>query len=219
MEEGRCDFDGAQEGDPVAFRRLVEPHLARLESLIRLRIGSRLRQRLDAEDVVQETLLKAHGALGTFEWRGASSFFQWLSSIAENTLRDLERLHLLSGKAGAGREVPLSKPVVGGEGAPRTLADLLASSGVSPSKAMRRDERFERLERSLDQLPAEQRDALVLARVQGVSIEEVARRMGRSRGAVSMLILRALRKLEEVFGQTDSLHLPDRSLGEKPEER
>ena len=52
--------------------------------------------------------------------------------------------------------------------------------------------------------------ARLLARIDGLSIEEVARRMNRSPNAVSHILLRALRKLRESLGDTESLHLPDR---------
>ena len=53
-----------------------------------------------------------------------------------------------------------------------------------------------------------------LARVERLPISEVARRMDRSPGATSQLLWRALRKLKDSFGSTDSLHLPPRALEE-----
>lgn len=208
-------LERAQSGDRAAFDGLVAPHRDRLESLIRLRLGKRLRQRLDAEDVVQETLLKAYGSMGSFQWQSEAAFFRWLATIAEHVLHDLERQHLLSQKAAAGREVRLEGPLQGGDCSSSTseLGDLLAKSGVSPSRAFRRDERFTRLERAIDELSPEHREVLLLTRIQGVPVEEVAQQLGKSRGAVSMLILRALRELKAAFGHTDSLHLPEKSLG------
>ena len=90
----------------------------------------------------------------------------------------------------------------------------VADSGVSASKAERRNERLERFEKALNQLSPDYRQAIVLSRIEGLSIEEVARRMNRSPNAVSHILLRALRKLRARFGDTESLHLPDRGFGE-----
>jgi len=55
-------------------------------------------------------------------------------------------------------------------------------------------------------------------RVEGLEFEEAGRRMGRSPDAVKQLLYRALKKLRESFGDTESLHLPERSLlAEGPE--
>ena len=218
-------LERAKAGDRNAFDGLVAPHRDRLEGLVRLRLGKRLRQRIDAEDVVQETLLKAYRSIGSFQWQSEASFFRWLSTIVENVLHDLERRHLMSQKAGAGREIRLGQPVDPGGSTDAGLEGLLQASGVSPSRALRRDERFARLERALDELSPEHREVLLLTRVQAVPVEEVARRLGKSRGAVSMLILRALRELKAAFGHTDSLSLPEKSLeppaemGEPPSSR
>jgi RNA polymerase sigma-70 factor (subfamily 1) len=211
-EDPKCLFDCAKGGDRGAFDRLVLAHRARIESFVRLRLVKALRQRIDPEDVVQESLLKAYSSIWTCEWRGEAAFYRWLATVAEHVLHDLERRHLLSKKAGANRELPLATPMARDESGLGQLGDFLRASGVSPSKAMRRDERFERLQSALDTLSPEHREVLLLARVQGVAVTDVARRLGKSRGAVSMLILRALRELRAAFGHTDSLGLPERSL-------
>jgi RNA polymerase sigma factor (sigma-70 family) len=80
---------------------------------------------------------------------------------------------------------------------------------------MRREERFERLEKALDSLPHDYRTVITLMKVRGLSLKDVARRMGRSPDAVTMLHLRVLRKLRAAYGEanTESLHLPhDRTL-------
>ena len=93
----------------------------------------------------------------------------------------------------------------------------VAASEVSPSKAERRNERFEHFEAALKQLSPDYRQAILLAKIEGLSIEEVARRMNRSPSAVSHILLRALRKLRESLGDTESLHLPDRRFAPEGE--
>jgi len=82
---------------------------------------------------------------------------------------------------------------------------------------LRREERFAQLQRALDGLGPEDREVILLARIQGLPLKEIATRMGRSHAAVAQLLSRALRKLKRSFGDTESLHLPDRSLEKKRE--
>lgn len=190
----------AQSGDRGAFDELVDLYEGRLTALIHSRLGDGLARHIDAEDILQESLTKAFESLGRFRWDGDESFLRWLGSIAEHRIQDAARRH------GAKGALPLDIDV--------------ADSGVSASKAERRKERLERFEKALDQLSPDYRQAIVLARLEGLSIEEVARRMNRSPNAVSHLLLRALRKLRARFGDTESLHLPDRGFtrGEGSEE-
>ena len=71
-------------------------------------------------------------------------------------------------------------------------------------------ERFDRLQEALDSLVPDQREVILLARIERVPMAEVAVRLRRSPGAVAQLLWRALKNLREQFGDTESLHLPDR---------
>jgi RNA polymerase sigma factor (sigma-70 family) len=64
----------------------------------------------------------------------------------------------------------------------------------------------------LDGLSPEYREVIVLARLKGLRIKEIALRMNRSENAVSLLLSRALAKLKEAFGETESFNLPARRL-------
>ena len=79
---------------------------------------------------------------------------------------------------------------------------------ASPSRTLRRGERLDRLQKALDELPLDYRRVLRGVLVEKLPLTEIARRMGRTPNAVSLLLLRANRKLRESFGDTQSLHLP-----------
>lgn len=85
---------------------------------------------------------------------------------------------------------------------------------IPPSKGLRREERFERLEKALASLSPEYREALTLVRIKGFKIAEAAERMGRTPNAVTHLLMRGLKKLKDSFGDTESLHLPPMRLDE-----
>ena len=187
-------LEKARRGDTVAFDRLAAAHRSRLEALIRSRLGSKLRSRVDIDDVVQETLLRALRSLAAYVDEGPDSFFRWLGGIANHVIL---------------------------EAAKREKRDIIlpidvepASPVISLSKAGARDERFERLRRSLDGLSPDHRLVIVLARLERLPMKEVARRMGRTPDAATQLLWRALQKLKASFGHTDSLHLPPRSLSD-----
>jgi RNA polymerase sigma factor (sigma-70 family) len=161
-------------------------------------MGDRLRAKIEPEDIVQETLTVAFESIGKFRWRGEESFYLWLGSIAEHLIWSLSQKK-------AWGEIRLARDV--------------SATGTSPSKRARRDERFDRLEKALDGLSDDHRQVLRLARLEGLKVKEIAGRMHRSPDAVKKLLARALLRLKESFGDTESLHLPDRRLGAVEDER
>ena len=148
--------------------------------------------RSEIDEVVQETFVLAFEAIARFEWNGEVAFLGWLSRIARNVAIDRAK--------DARRRRYLELP------------DRLEADGASPSRAMRRGERFERLERAIAGLPPDYREAIRLSQLERLKVKEIALRMSRSEFAVKHLLARAVRKLRESFGDTDSLHLPDRPL-------
>ena len=83
---------------------------------------------------------------------------------------------------------------------------------MSPSRLAQRGERLDRLEDALKKLTPDQRDAVRFSRLEGLKVREIADRMGKTPDAVQQLIVRGLRSLRRNFGDTESLHLPDRHL-------
>lgn len=182
----------AQRGDREAFSELAGAHRHALEALARLRMSPQLRRKVEIADIVQETLARALESIGAFRWEGEDSFGRWLNGIARNTILKAARTH----------SIPLEP---GGEW---DVADSRPSAG----RAQRREERFDRLEAALEALTPDQREVVRLARIQGRTAREIASLTGRTEGAVKQLMLRALRSLRRRFGDTESFHLPDRSL-------
>ncbi|MEM7233206.1 MAG: sigma-70 family RNA polymerase sigma factor [Planctomycetota bacterium] len=198
----------AKEGDREAFSALVGQHRTRIEAIVRMRLDPRLRRRLDTEDVVQETLLKAFQALKKFEWRTEREFRSWLLSIAESVCSDTTRRHLVAGKKPIDREVFLDPNADSRRAG--TLVDLLAAPSPTPSRGLRRAERLDRLERALDTLSSHHREVIVLSILRKLSTNEIGRQLDMKPSAVCMLRSRALQKLRQVFGETDSFGLPSR---------
>jgi RNA polymerase sigma-70 factor (ECF subfamily) len=189
-------IERARAGDRQAFDALAARSRAHLESIVRPRLGRQLQGRTGPEDVLQETYLRAWRSIRRFQPRGEGSFLRWLSGIAVRVILEA-----------ASRDGDVSLEVD------------FPSRDPSPSKALQREERFARLEEALETLSSEYRQVLTLVRLEGCSIAETAKRMQRSPNATSKLLLRALRKLRERFGDTESLGLPQRPLQAEEDRR
>jgi len=170
----------------------------------------------DAEDQVQETLIRAWRAYGDFE--GRASLRTWLYRIATNAcLRALEnraRRPLPSGLAGPGDdpagtlaahqpEVPWLQPM------PDALVGAGSSGPADPAAivASRAGMRLA-LIAALQYLPGRQRAVLILRDVLGWRAAEVADLLGTSTGAVNSLLQRARARLEQVAPAADEMHEP-----------
>ncbi len=186
---GEILIEKARGGDQAAFVQIFEAHRHRLREKVAARIGPRLRQFLDPEDVIQETFLRAFQTIPHFRPEGPDSFFRWLAALADHLVLNASR-----------------------KKRPEPLALDLPLSAASASKALRREERLERLKVALRDLTDDQRQAVILARLDGVRTREIARRMGRTEEAVRQLISRGLHRLKRSIGSTDSFHLPEGKL-------
>jgi RNA polymerase sigma factor (sigma-70 family) len=188
-------IERARVGDQGAFADLVSRSREKLESIIRFRVRPELRDRLDMEALAGDTLGRAFESLERFVGSDENAWFAWLAGIARNVvLKEIERLGR-SRTFSLDREIPADDP--------------------SASRTLRREERFERLREALEGLSEDHREAIRLCRIEGLSTRDAARKMNRSPEAVKMLLWRALQELKFKFGDTGSLHLPDRSFGEE----
>jgi RNA polymerase sigma-70 factor (ECF subfamily) len=176
------------EDGPLVLER-YRPYLL---LLARVRLDSRLRSKLDASDIVQQTLLEAHRDRA--QLRGeADAQAAWLRQILArnlaNAVRDLGR-----GKRDVDRERPLQAAL--DESASR-LEGWLAAEQSSPSEQAERHERAVRVAEALERLPVGQREAVVLRHWQGLSLAEIATGLGCTTPAVVGLLQRGLRNLRK----------------------
>lgn len=200
-------IDRARRGEADAFSALVKRHQGPLRALIAIELGDGIRGRVEVDDLLQETLLRAFRSIASFEGNTAEAMRLWLSGIAHHAVVD-EARRLAAQKHDYRREVALAAPAAGDSGTPARGVLDPPSPAASPSRVLRRKERLERLLEAIHALTPEHRQVVILARIEQLPIKEVAVRMGRSEKAASMLLLRALLALRCVFGETDSVSLP-----------
>ena len=166
----------ARAGDSDGFRQLVEKHSRSVFRLAYRMTGNEQ----DAEDIVQETFLRAYRQLNRYESR--SSFGTWLYRIAANCSLDLIR----SRKHNRNRDdaevlqtVPASDPG----------PDRLALSG----------EVQQRVTAAMGELSQQERTAFVLRHFEGLSIEEISAMLGVNGNAAKHSIFRAVQKLRKAL--------------------
>jgi len=170
-------------GDRDAFRHLVERHSRSV-----FRLAYRLTgHEQDAEDVVQETFLRAFRQIRRFEAR--SSFATWLYRITVNCSHDLLRQ-----RPRAGSRPSLDDPDLG---IAARLADASASADPVRELASRRID--ERVRTAMDELSDQERSAFVMRHFDGLSIEEIGRVLDLKTSAAKHSVFRAVHKLRRAL--------------------
>lgn len=169
----------ARDGDSDAFRGLVERHSRAVYRLAHRMTGNPQ----DAEDVVQETFLKAYRQLGRFESR--ANFSTWLHRIAVNCSIDLIRSR--------------KHQETGHDAADLDLLDGAGDHDPSPERLMLSTEVQERVSRAMEGLTHMERAAFVLRHFEGQSIEDISRALGLKANAAKHSIFRAVRKMRLVL--------------------
>ena len=173
----------AKEGSDEALNRLLERCTGKLLALIRLRMDRGLRARVESRDILNATLLKAFQRLDQFEKADGSSLMGWLARIAENELHDQRDYH--------GRQRRDAAKVVALD---HGFDGLEARVRSQTSRLILRDE-LGRLEQALQALDEQQREVILLRKLEELSFSEVGERMGKSADACRMLLARAMAAL------------------------
>ena len=185
----------AREGDVAAREELFTFSRPYLSQCAEHEIASWLRPKHDASDLVQVSLLEAHQAFHNFQ---GHEFLQWLAflrRILERNATDAVR-HYATAKRQSDKEIALYPQ---GSDASSLGGPQLAASGETPSVQAMRQERSDQLRHALEQLPPDYQEVIRLRNLEQLAFEEVAQRMQRTRPAVQMLWMRAIKSLEEVL--------------------
>ena len=194
---GWSDVDGREAalvrrcaaGDELACADLVSEHQRMVVQLAINLLGDRD----EALDLSQEVFLRVFRTIHRF--RGQSSLRTWIYRIAVNQARNRHRFWRRRHRAD---QVSLDAHVA-------AHGDCLCGSEALPDRVLAQKELAERLERALDHLPFDQRSAIVLREVDGLSYEEIAYSLGVAVGTVKSRLTRARRALRLELGEVTSL--------------
>jgi RNA polymerase sigma-70 factor, ECF subfamily len=189
----------AQQGSLSSLGRLMGLYGSYLKLVVASQLDDRLRQRVSASDVVQETFFEAHRDFESFRGACPQEFLAWLRRILVNNLLRAVEQHVTAAKRDVRREVSLDRLQLGVEQSTYRLAALAPKSAETPSAAFERREHEAVLAEVLAELPAEYQEVLRLRHLEGLPFAEVAQKMDRTAGAVRMLWLRSIRRLREEF--------------------
>ena len=191
----------AATGDASAVRTLLEQHRERLLHMVATRMDPRVVQRLDASDVVQDSLLEAHEKLAEYAETRPLPFYPWLRQIAWQRLMHAHERHIHTKQRSVVREqtsmVMLSNDSVQG------LAERLVDDGTSPSGKAMREELQRRVRGALADMSPSDGELLVMRYLEHMSTSEIAATLQISENAVRMRQLRALQKLRESLPDDD----------------
>jgi RNA polymerase sigma-70 factor, ECF subfamily len=162
-----------------------------LHLLARLQCHRRLQAKVDASDIVQQTMVQALRGLEGFRGRSEAETAVWLRQILARHLASLAR-DLGRQKRDAAREQSLEGAL---EQSASRLEGFLAADQSSPSQKAERGELVLRLADALAGLPEAQREAITLHHLQNRTLREIGDELGRTEAAVAGLIKRGLRTL------------------------
>ena len=188
-ESDDLTLDRARKGDLDAYNQLVLKYQERIFA----KVFSMLRNSQDAEEITQDTFIRAHRALATF--RGNASFSTWIYQIGTNLARN--RYWYWRRRK---RDESMSLDADLGEDAGATLHDILSDGAQGPGHEAQHNEFVKKVADSMEQLKPEHALILTMRNVQNMSYDDIADELGLSIGTVKSRINRAREALRELMG-------------------
>lgn len=170
-----------------------------LTMLARVQLDPRLQHKLEASDIVQQTMLEAHRQRADFRGSTDGEQAAWLRQILAHNLTDALR-NLRRAKRDAGREQNLADAL---ERSSARLSAWAAADQTSPSMHAQRGEQAVALANALAELSEAQRDALVLQHWHGWTLKQIADHMNKTPVAVAGLLKRGLHRLREIMATVE----------------
>ena len=186
-------LEQARQGNEHARDALFDKCRNYVSFLARLQVESWLQAKVDASDVVQQTLLEAHRGFEQFRGQSEAEWLGWLRRILTNNTRDFVRHYKGTQKRSAGREISLRNA---DDDFPETFAFEVTDPGETPSQIMIQRENEIQLADAVTQLAEDHQEVILLRSVQRLPFAEIGRRMQRSGPAVQMLWMRAIKNLQ-----------------------
>jgi RNA polymerase sigma-70 factor (ECF subfamily) len=178
----------ASQGDRPAIDELLQRYLPGLRAFIRQRAGPVIRRRESESDLAQSVCREVLEHADRFEFGDEPGFKRWLYTEALRKILDRYEYYTAQ-KRDFRRETPLD----------RLSSSDLQRTFSTPSQFAIKKEELARVEHAFDALSEEQREVISLAHVAGLSRGEIAKRLGKSEGAVRTMLSRALAQLSEIL--------------------
>jgi len=176
-------------GDQEALSALFAKYRPRLAVLIHYRISPELRGFFEVDDILQETFLKAFRDFDQFKYQSPGSFMSWLARISEHVIADLARSQ--------GRRKRHAAEMLRFRSESNPAGPEPVDSRT-PSRILAEEEGLRGLLERLNSLPENYREAILLMKVEGLSTQEAAARLGKSNETTALLLHRALKRFRSL---------------------
>lgn len=191
-------LDLARDGDDGAAGRLLERHRESLRRMADMRLDAKIRQRVDASDIVQEALIEVNRRLPTYLENPVMPFHLWVRQIMTDRLIDAHRRHRVSKK----RSVDVEQaPVVAANLDHSTIqfGNQITDGELTPAAAAIQNEMQRKFEAAIEEMDDQDQEIIVMRHFENLTNQEVAQVLGLTEPAASMRYLRAMRRLRKEF--------------------
>lgn len=172
-----------------------------LAAYIDSQLGTALRRKVEVDDIIQEVSIEAVRSFADVDF-GDREIFSWLCQLAERRIIDAHRRFFGAQKRDAGREMPLGGS--SDDSGHAAVINLLAASMTTATQALSRNQKELHLVAALGKLTAEQREALRLRYVEGMPSKEIAAKLGKTDGAIRVMLTRSLGQLQKLLDPEDA---------------
>lgn len=186
----------AIQGDVDALTTLLEVHGPVVRAAIVPEISQKWQSMLSVDDVMQQTYADAYLTIAGFENRHEDSFEAWLLTCARRNLLDAVRMLSARKRGGDHQRIEFRNE----EESTAVLLEHLVGTDSTPSRHAARLEANAALREMIGRLSSNQRRVVRLYDIEGTSVDDVAKSLGKSVGAVFMLRARAHDRLRELMG-------------------
>ena len=200
MEHQPNDDEQSDQRGDVGAGESLEGFRSYLRLLANLQLDKRIQGKVDASDIVQQTMMQAYKAREQFRGDNDKQRAAWLRQILARNLLHASR-DMTRDKRDVRREQTMQAKV---DDSSLRLEKLLSGDEQTPSMKVQRGEEILKVAEAIEQLPEAQREALLMHYLEQKSLAEIAEQLGKTRGSVAGLVRRALAALREAFGQGDS---------------
>lgn len=191
-----------KDGGQPALAALFSNYRDRLERIVTFRLDPRIRGRVDAADVLQETFLEVSDRLPSFLASPDVSFFVWLRQQTLQTLIDVHRREFRQ-KRDVNREIHFTSAGSSG-GTSVSIAQFLVDQITTPSAVAVRAEEMQWLQQALNSMNEVDREVLALRHFEQLGNNQVAEILGLNPTAASNRYLRAAARLSEILQRLNS---------------
>ena len=189
----------AQAGDRDALNDLCNRYLQRVFAAVRIRLGAKLRCKVESCDIVQSVMMEAVRGLDRFEFRTEGAFLKYLNKLVENRIRD-KADHWAAQKRNPDQEASVEGARSQDAAIPLDIPE--GSGALTPSRVLSLKEDLSSLETAMDRLAeksTEYRDLVVAVKIEGRTYREIAEETGTSEDAVRMRLKRAMVALANIY--------------------